>query len=345
MKKLLIATTNNGKAKEIKQFLEDLPFEIIVLNDLDNIPEAPEETGNTLEQNALLKARYYAEKTGMMTLADDTGLFIEALDGWPAHKAGRVAHTADERCIEVLKKLKHITNRTAYFRSVVVILEPVSDTTFFARGEAKGEISIKDNTSKREHGFGYDPIFFLPDLDKTYDKLTTQEKNAISHRGKALIKIKRYLQNQYRGKHFVVPIAFIVRDGNILMNKRNDPFNPSKHGLWEFPGGSVEIGERIEEAVIKECREETGFDVCVISRLGEPRVKTFEYDSGDCQFYIVPYLCNIKGGELNPSDTEVLESSWVSYDEALALDKFPGDTEMMKEIRPLFEKLTKKHSL
>ena len=177
------------------------------------------------------------------------------------------------------------------------------------------------------------------------DTMTTTEKNAISSRGNALIHMKRFLHTQFRGKHFVVPIAFIVKDGLLLLNKRNDPHNPDYHGIWEFPGGSVEMGESIEEGVIKECKEETGYDVSVVAQLCGPQVKTYQYDSGPCQFYIIPYLCKIEGGSLNPSDEEVLEASWMTYDEALTKKKFPGDTELMQAVQPLFESLVGEHNL
>ena len=97
--------------------------------------------------------------------------------------------------------------------------------------------------------------------------------------------------------------------------------------------------------MIKECKEETGFDVELVGQLSAPRVKSFEYDSGSCQFYIIPFLCKPVGGELDPSDEEVLEAQWYSYDEALELKKFPGDTETMEAIRPIYEQLVAEHNL
>ncbi len=341
---LLIATTNSGKAKEIMSSLADLPFHCISVADLDRIPEEPEEYGHTLEENALIKARYYAEKTGHMSLADDSGFFIEAQGGWPGVKSARVAKTEDERCELVIEKLKNETNRHAQFRGVMTMYDPVHSVTFLAEGRIDLEV-LETMPKKRKHGHGYDPILLVPEHGKTLDEMTVIEKNAISHRGKALITMKRYLQNQYRGKHFVVPIALIVKDGKILMNKRNDPHNQKVHGIMEFPGGGVEMGETVRDSVRKECKEETGYDVKVLAPLSEAYVKTFEYDSGDCQFYIMPYLCKIIGGELNPNDEEVLESHWMTYDEALAAKKFPGDNEMLTANRQRFEHLVKEHNL
>lgn len=343
-KSLLIATTNEGKAKEIKQILADLPFDFVSLNDLDQIPEAPEEIGDTLEQNALLKATYYAKKTGMLALADDSGLFIEALENWPGIRSARVAQTDDDRCNSVLEKMQNKNNRNASFQSVVCVYDPHIDAAFSSYGSIALHIATEMPT-ERLHGHGYDPILIDVSSGRALDEMSLQEKNAISHRGKAMSTAKRYLINQFRGKHFVVPIAFVVKDGLLLMNKRNDPHNPKYHGIWEFPGGSVEMGENVEEATIKECREETGYEVEIVAQLCGPKVKTYEYDSGPCQFYILPYICKVVGGQLSPSDTEVLESSWMSYDDALALKKFPGDTELMEEVRSTFENLVNTHNL
>lgn len=345
MRTLLIATTNEGKAKEIASMLADLHFGIISLQELSDVPPAPEETAGTLEGNALLKARYYAEKTGHMTLADDTGLFIEALQDWPGVHAARIAPTSTERCQQVLEKMKGIDNRNAAFRNVMAIYDPRYNTTFISEGDMPLEVATEMPTSLK-HGFGYDAIVYATEQQKKLvNDMTTQEKNAISHRGKALIKVKRFLNNQYRGKHFVVPISLIVKKRKILMNRRNDPHNADYHGIWEFPGGAVEMGESLETAVIKECREETGFAVAIVAQLPYIKTKSFSYDSGDCQFYIVPFVCKITGGSLAPNAEEVLESDWKTFDEMLALKKFPGDTELMTELRDQIETIIEQHNL
>jgi len=331
----------------MKQFLNDLPFELIALHDLDVIPMPPEETGETLEQNAMLKARYYATETGMLAIADDGGLFIDALDGWPGIKSARSftggQAAQDEKMLQALRDIPE-ENRSASFQISIAVHDSGEETTFTSSAMLQGEITL----SRVAHGdlqWGYNSIFYVPELQKTYGEMTIVEKNAISHRGKALIKVKRYLQNQFRGKHFVVPIAFIVQDGLLLINKRNDPHNPHYHGIWEFPGGGVEMGETVEESLVKECREETGYDVAIVEQLSGPFVKSFTYDTGDCQFYIVPYVCKIVGGSLNPSQDEVLETSWKSFDDVLTLQKFPGDTEIMECVRSKFKKIVSEHSL
>ncbi len=344
MKQVLLATTNKGKVKEIAQFLGDLPFEFVSLSDLPTVPPPPDEVGETSEQNAILKAKYYAHHAGMLTIADDSGLFIDALDGWPGIRAADVAGNADEKCQIVLEKMNGKEDRRAHFETVVACFDPISNTMFLSEGSS--DVQIADHMPEdRKHGFGYDPILLVPEFDKTVDSLTTAEKNGFSSRGKALIKIKRYLHNQYRGKHFVVPIALIVKDGKLLMNKRNDPHNPKVHGIMEFPGGSVEMGEDIMMSLRKECREEVGYEVEILAPLSNTFVKTFEYDEGDCQFYIMPYVCKIIGGELSPNDEEVLSTHWMSYDEALGAKKFPGDTEMLEASRSRFEALVKEYNL
>lgn len=346
-KKLLVATTNKGKAREIEQFLVDLPFEFVKLDFLKNIWKTPEEIGVTLEQNAILKACHYARETKMLTIADDGGLFIDALNGWPGIKSAR-SFKGDQAIHDkdMLQTLRSIPkqNRGAEFKLSIAVHDPIENTTFTSTGSLRGEIKISHKANKKLR-WGYNSIFYVNKFSKTYGEMTVAEKNAISHRGKAMIKIKRYLQNQFRGKHFVVPIAFIVQDGLILMNKRNDPHNTIHHGIWEFPGGSVEIGENLEESLKKECFEETGYKIKIIEELSSPFVKTSTESNGDCQFYIVPYVCKIIGGRLNPSSVEVLETSWKSYDEALRLKKFPGDNLMLKKVRAKFESIILKHSL
>ncbi len=259
-------------------------------------------------------------------------------------RAADVAGDADEKCQTVLEKMNGKEDRQAHFETVVACLDPASQTMFLSEGSS--DVLVTDHMPKeRGHGFGYDPILLVPEFDKTVDSLTTAEKNGFSSRGKALIKVKRYLHNQYRGKHFVVPIAVIVQDGKMLMIKRNDPHNPKVHGIMEFPGGTVEMGEQISESIHKECKEEVGYEVEILAPLCDTYVKTFEYNEGDCQFYIMPYVCRIVGGELSPNDEEVLSTHWMTYDEALQVEKFPGDNEMLEASRSRFDALVKEYNL
>ena len=248
MKKVLIATTNKGKVEEMRQLLGDLPFDFVSLDELEkDIPE-PEETGSTLMENAVLKAKYYAVHSGLMSISDDTGLFITAMEGWPGIHTARVfggdPYTWSEQLLKVLEE-KNVQDRTAEFRACIAIHEPTVGVTFTSEGSLEGSITTAPHVEEHKI-WGYNSIFYVSELEKTYGEMSVTEKNAVSHRGKALIKAKRYMHNQYRGKHFVVPIGFVVKDGKLLMNRRNDPHNPKYHGIWEFPGGSVEMGETVE---------------------------------------------------------------------------------------------------
>ncbi|PIR75283.1 MAG: hypothetical protein CO030_03885 [Candidatus Magasanikbacteria bacterium CG_4_9_14_0_2_um_filter_42_11] len=332
-RKLLIATTNPGKISEITHFLKSLPFHLVLLKDLDMHIEEPKETGETLQDNAILKAMYYAEKTNMLTLADDGGLFIDALDGWPGVKSARSFHgTSVLEDDAMLKALEEVPddNRSAEFHLVTAIYDPSEKTVFTASGIDTGEVLKKPMTTGNVK-WGYNNVFYSQALGKTYGEMSIAEKNGISHRGKSLSQIKYFLQNQYGGKHFVVPIAIVVRDGKILMNKRNDPHNPQFHEVWEFPGGSVEIGESVEQNVVRECKEETGYDVEVIEQLPFVRVKTRHIEKFSYQIYLIPVVCKITGGDGVFSDDEVLEMRWYSPEEIPSLKLFPDDGNMVSE--------------
>ncbi len=316
MKKLLIATTNKGKFEEIKKFFDSMPFILCVsLDELDqNVPE-PEETEPTIEGNAFLKAKYYAEKTGLLSLADDGGIFIDALDGWPGVKSARAADT-DEKCRALaLKKLADIStnNKNAHFRLALSLYDPKTKNSYMALGECAGKIVDERGPTS----WGYNQIFYLPELYKTYAELTPQEKNETSHRGRALIKMKYILQNQYGSRHIVVPFSLVIKENKILMILRNDPHRPDYHKKWEFPGGSVEFGEQLEENVIRETKEETGYDVKVISRLNHILVEFQTYPTFSYQIYLLPYVCKIVGGKGVPSDDEALDMQWFELDDVL----------------------------
>lgn len=195
--KLLIATTNVGKFKEIKGFLAGLPFQLISLKDLKKCPPAPPENESTIWGNAVVKACYYGEKTGLISLADDSGLFVDSLHGLPGVHSARIGRTEKSRRTLILKKLKGAECRHATFRDVLALYDPNDKTSYLSTGETDGEITEKE-TKNVVNGFGYDPIFFVTEKKKTYAEMTEKEKNGCSHRGKALKKIKTFLQKQYR---------------------------------------------------------------------------------------------------------------------------------------------------
>ncbi|HZS43596.1 MAG TPA: XTP/dITP diphosphatase [Blastocatellia bacterium] len=187
-RKILIATGNPGKVAEIRDMLKDLPVEIIGLSSFPGIEE-PEETGSTFEANALLKADYYHEKTGLLTVADDSGLCVDALDGRPGVYSARYGGPASndkDRYRKLLEELKDVPTekRTARF---VCVAATVGDGIRQTRsGSAEGVIL---DSPRGEGGFGYDPVFFYPALNKTFAELTKEEKAAVSHRGKAFAKL------------------------------------------------------------------------------------------------------------------------------------------------------------
>ena len=351
---LLIATTNKGKQAQIKQTLGSSAFTLVFLDDLDTKIPAPEESADTLEGNAIIKAKAYGDASGMLTLAEDTGLFITALGGWPGVKSARVAQTSDELCLLALEKMKEIPqkDRGAYFKSVVAVYDPKEKSIFLGTGEKHGEIATDivevTETQKQSIGqiFGYNRIFIYTDIQKRASEMSGQEREEHKHhRSVALHQAKHFLQNQYGGKHFVVPIAIIVRDGKILMNKRNDPHNPQFHGVWEFPGGTVEIGENIEENVVRESKEETGYDVETLEQLPFIRVKTRHIERFSYQIYLVPILCKVVGGDGIFSEEEVLEMQWYSPEEIPSLTLFPDDGNMVSEYLEMIQDAISRNGL
>ncbi|PLX28513.1 non-canonical purine NTP pyrophosphatase, RdgB/HAM1 family [Candidatus Parcubacteria bacterium] len=343
-KQLLIGTANQGKLEEIKLFLDDLPFEILGLNDLDqNYPE-PEEDGATLEENAMKKAQYYGEKSGIITLADDTGLFVNALDMWPGIHAARVAKTDEARCQLLLEKMEGKENRQASFRGVIALYDPKTKNQFLTQGKVDGTI-LDHIPKKNKYGHGYDPMFFSEQLNKTFDETPLHEKNAISHRGQALNKIKYFLQNNYGAKHIVVSLPMIIQNGKLLITKRNDPHREETHGKWEFPGGIVDLGETGESTAVKEAKEEADYDVEVVQQISKIKIKDHTFPDFSYQVYLVPYVCRLLGGKGNFNKTEVLEMEWIELDQHRNFEFLAGDNDFLDEIMEELENIIKKHNL
>lgn len=190
MRKLVVATKNLGKAREIAEVMADMPFEIVSLADYPDAPDV-QESGATFTENAIIKATAYARFTGELVLADDSGLEVDALGGAPGVLSSRFAPTDPERNQRLLDLLQDVTDdkRTARFRCVVAVAEPGGDT-LTCEGSVEGLISREP---KGNNGFGYDPVFYVPELDKHFAELTPAQKNALSHRGRALEKAKAML--------------------------------------------------------------------------------------------------------------------------------------------------------
>ena len=183
MIEILIATNNLGKVKEIKDILDSPEIKILTMKDFPPIPKI-EEDGKTYQENAFKKARKISEYTGKICLADDSGLEIDYLKGKPGIYSSRWGNSDEERINKVLKLLENvpINKRNAKFVCVVVLVFP-NGKIYMVKEECKGIITFNP---KGEHGFGYDPIFLVPEYDKTFAELGDKIKNQISHRGKAM---------------------------------------------------------------------------------------------------------------------------------------------------------------
>lgn len=190
MKKIVFATNNAHKLQEIRQIVGN-EIEILSLADIGCTDDIPE-TADTLDGNALMKARYVKEKYGLDCFSDDTGLEIDALGGEPgvySARYGGVAHDSERNMDKVLAKMQGVTQRTARFRTVIALIEGDRVTTF--EGKVEGVILTERHG---DEGFGYDPIFAPCEADgRTFAQMTAQEKNAISHRGRATAALVEYL--------------------------------------------------------------------------------------------------------------------------------------------------------
>ena len=191
---LLIATNNKGKVREIKEILKGLDMEVFSLAD-KGIDVDVIEDGTTFEENSMKKASEIFKIANCITVADDSGLEVDALDGAPGVYSARYAGegaTDEEKYTKLLNELKNVPDekRTARFVSVVAVILPDGTKTTL-RGECEGLITREPAGSG---GFGYDPVFFVPELNKTFSEVTLEEKNQISHRGKAFKKLREYLE-------------------------------------------------------------------------------------------------------------------------------------------------------
>jgi XTP/dITP diphosphohydrolase len=195
IRELVLATRNRHKGEELAALLGDLG---ITIHTLDEFPDAPDvvEDGDTCEANAIKKARAIAEFTGLPAVADDTGLEVDALDGRPGVYAARYAGedaTYEDNCLKLLQEMVGVPReqRTARFLTVAAIALP-SDGVRVAQGTLEGAIAEE---ARGTLGFGYDPVFLIPELDKTLAQLSPDQKNTISHRAKAFTQAKDFLKD------------------------------------------------------------------------------------------------------------------------------------------------------
>ena len=194
--KVVIATHNADKLEEIREGINNLGWEVVSLEEFPKIGEI-EENGKTLEENALIKAREVFEKTGFPTISDDTGLEVDALDGAPGVYTARYAGencSYDDNVNKLIKDMDKVpaANRGAEFKTVMVFKD--KNKELIVEGVVKGKIARE---ARGEDGFGYDPIFYVEEYDKTFAEITMTEKNKISHRGNAIRNMIDTLKDNY----------------------------------------------------------------------------------------------------------------------------------------------------
>ncbi len=194
--KILFATTNTGKMNEVRTLLADLPVELFMLGDMERAVPPPEETGRSFRENALLKGAYYHAHYRLPVIADDSGLTVPALNGKPGIFSARYAGAQasdEENNRRLLKDMQHLRDkdRRAFFKAVVAFVSDTESKTF--EGVCPGFISPKP---VGRHGFGYDPLFFIPEYNRTFAEMDIRQKNRISHRSAAFRALKEWLKTQ-----------------------------------------------------------------------------------------------------------------------------------------------------
>ena len=196
LRRFILATRNIDKAGEIRQILNRPSWDLLSLEGFPEIPEV-EETGTTFLENALLKARTVFRETGIISIADDSGLEVDALNGAPGVRSSRFADAKgdyqknNEKLLQLLSGIS-VEERTAHFRCVVALVDGKNE--HWVEGICEGEIL---DAYRGNQGFGYDPVFFMPRLGKTFAQMTREEKNVVSHRGIAFRKMARLMQDLY----------------------------------------------------------------------------------------------------------------------------------------------------
>ena len=195
---LLIATTNQGKLDEIRIILDGLPIEFFTLRSFPAVGEI-EETGQTFTENSRIKAEYYAAKTGMLTVAEDSGLSIDALDGRPGIRSSRFnGETYEEKFSEIYKQLSKCGGNGSPAKFICALTLIDKEIIFEAKGTVEGFIAAEPCGKA---GFGYDPIFYYPPHACTLAELSREQKIAISHRGQAFRQLRAFLATWQNETH------------------------------------------------------------------------------------------------------------------------------------------------
>lgn len=199
MKKMILASSNIHKLEEIMEITKEFGVELITMSDAGLVDFEIEENGDTFEENSMIKAKAVVEELGEDAIADDSGLMVDYLGGDPGIYSARYSgedKNYDANNKKLLKELSGVPmeKRTAKFVSVITLLT-TDGRSLVVRGEIEGLISEDESGA---NGFGYDPLFYIPSKGKTFAELTSDEKNQISHRANALIKLKEELKNFLR---------------------------------------------------------------------------------------------------------------------------------------------------
>ncbi len=194
--KLLLATNNQAKVREYRGLLKNIPLELVTLAE-QGITTVVDEVGESLEENARLKATLLAAESQLLALADDSGLEVDALGGEPGRLSARYAGEGAsdrDRVNYLLSRLRNVPllKRSARFRCVIALATPSGEVGLYS-GECRGIITFEP---RGEQGFGYDPVFYLPELGKTMAELPLEIKNQVSHRGQAARKVYQVLKKQ-----------------------------------------------------------------------------------------------------------------------------------------------------
>jgi len=194
MSSILVATTNPGKVAEYQAILSDTGIRLLGLPEV-GVEFEVDESGLTFEENARLKARAYAEASGWLTLADDSGLCVDALGGAPGIFSARYGPDPSSRIERLLAEMAEVPDerRTARFVCVIALAAPGGETQAF-EGVCEGHIARRPRGT---HGFGYDPVFYLPEYDQTMAELPLSLKNEISHRARAAAHLKAWLADNF----------------------------------------------------------------------------------------------------------------------------------------------------
>ncbi|MGI0480577.1 RdgB/HAM1 family non-canonical purine NTP pyrophosphatase [Geminocystis sp. CENA526] len=176
--KLVVASSNAGKVREMQELLRDFDFELAL-----KPPELDiEETGKTFMENAIIKASYIATTLKQWSIADDSGLMVNALNGQPGIYSARYGKTDFDRINRLLTELKYSVDRSAQFVCAIAIANPEGEIVIQTEGICEGEILTE---TRGDNGFGYDPIFFVPEVNQTFAQMPSELKEKLSHRGKA----------------------------------------------------------------------------------------------------------------------------------------------------------------